>query len=153
MPTPHAAVALAALTLGLSACASPVDGELVSMSVMGSGPCARVALGDVVLRVHEIAPSLEDFNLLRSQNNKGDPDDIVAFMRDDGGFDLAFVARSGCGPIRCGIEQRWYFTTDEHCMPVELGAFVRDWRGKCWDVAGIPLWDEPVVNPDEVCQE
>ena len=95
---------------------------------------------------------LSSISLLRSDNVDGDPGDVVVFARDDGGFDLAFEFRIGCGSDLCIGEQYWYFGTDDLCLPLQLGTYFKIWEGACWDAAGIPLWGVPLrIEPGESC--
>lgn len=148
----HLLIPMLALFVSLSTGCLPnepaVPGqEVFDTAQLGRGPCAHVVVAAVIEAVHQQAPGLSSISVLRSDNVEGASGDVVVFARDDGGFDLAFEYRAACDSGRCLAEQYWYFGTDELCLPLQLGTYLRYQARSCWDAAGIPLWGVPARMP------
>jgi hypothetical protein len=154
-PAADAALPPAADAASDVAPASLPGAPVTQPSAAGSGACAGNTLGQVIAAVHQRMPALADITVIDGMdpNLGGDGNRIFAYAHDDG-FRLVFKRGSGDCPSGCIDNEYWYFATDEHCVPGQVGHYLRTYAsaGNCFTVEGTPLWGRPPpADPAHVC--
>jgi hypothetical protein len=127
---------------------------VTNASSPGSGPCANIALADLLATIRATIPELADIKTIYNPASQaGDGSFIYPYMRSDGGFDIVFKQGLGDCPAGCTENDYRYFSTNDTCLPVAVGHYHAAWgSGTCLTVDGTPMWNHPPPpDPLTVC--
>jgi hypothetical protein len=129
---------------------------VTNVSSPGGGPCANVALTDLLNKIRTVYPELADIKTIYNPAGQtGDGSFIYPYVRTDGGFDIVFKRGLGDCPSGCTENDYRYFATDNTCMPTSVGHYHAGWgSGTCLTVDGTPMWNHPPPpDPLTVCDQ
>jgi hypothetical protein len=127
---------------------------VTSTTTPGAGPCAKATLAALLEAIRVANPTLADVKTIYNPANAtSDGSFIYPYQRADGGFDVVFKRGGGDCPAGCTDNSYRYFSTNDACVPVDVGHYHATWGAdNCLTVDGTAMWDHPPPpDPLTVC--